>query len=186
MGDFFIGEVRAFAANRVPKQWESCDGQLLPLNSATRPLFTLIGNRFGGDGRLNFAVPNLNGRAPMGAGAGEGLTARALATSDGVETVLLGMEHYPPHNHAFCTAGGWADGPTANDSSIAWANVLGQGGKPTPVNVYHIAGLDLVALDAHSIQGYSCGEQGPHNNMQPFLPVLLCMAVQGIYPPRPD
>ena len=96
MSEPFIAEIRIFAGNFAPRSWAFCNGQLLPISQNTA-LFSLVGTTYGGDGRTTFGVPNLQGRAPMHAGNGPGLSSRRLGESGGVETVTLTETQMPNH-----------------------------------------------------------------------------------------
>ncbi|MFA7405775.1 MAG: tail fiber protein [Pelobacteraceae bacterium] len=185
MADPFIGEIRAFAFTYAPYGWATCDGQIMNItqNSA---LYSILGTYFGGDGRTYFNLPNLSGRAPMDAGAGQGLTARNLGETVGGATVSLSGSNFPPHNHGFNVM----SSPTVNaDKNTVSNNYLAKGGMVgrsfVPTFTYQpqpTAGTQLAA-DTVQQAGTATGPV-PHDNMQPYLPVLLCIAVYGIYPVR--
>jgi microcystin-dependent protein len=99
-----IAEIRGFAGNFAPRNWSYCNGALLSISSNTA-LYSLIGNTYGGDGRTTMGLPNLQGRVPMGAGTGPGLTPRTLGQSGGVEREKLSISEMPPHNHPATTTG---------------------------------------------------------------------------------
>ena len=99
MSEPFLGEIRIFPLNFAPRGWAACDGQLLPINVNTA-LFSILGTTFGGDGKITFGLPNLQGKIPLGAGAGPGLTPRNLGESAGTESVTLSLNQLPPHSHA--------------------------------------------------------------------------------------
>ncbi|MEX2335443.1 MAG: tail fiber protein, partial [Pseudohongiella sp.] len=94
----FIGEIRQFAGTFAPRGWQLCDGQLLPISNNTA-LFSILGTKFGGDGRNTFALPDLRGRAPMGQGSGPGLTPRKMGDRPGKESVGLQEAQMPSHSH---------------------------------------------------------------------------------------
>src|SRR5450755_2478105 len=100
MSNPFVGEVRAFPFNFAPKGWAFCAGQLLPLSQNTA-LFSLLGTSYGGDGKSNFAPPNMNGNAPLQAGQGPGLSLYDLGETTGSPTVTLLQSEIPSHNHSF-------------------------------------------------------------------------------------
>src|SRR5258708_21825573 len=99
MADAFVAEIRIFPFNFAPKGWAWCDGQLLPLSQNTA-LFSLLGTTYGGDGKSNFALPDLQGRAPMHPGQGPGLSLHDLGETGGSETVTLLESEIPAHSHA--------------------------------------------------------------------------------------
>jgi len=184
MADPFIGEIRAFAFTYAPYGWATCDGQTLqiPQNSA---LFAVIGNVFGGNGTTNFCLPNLSGRAPMNFGAGPGLTNRSLAETVGAATIPLSGSNFPPHNHGLNAVSNANAGlTTVANSYLSKGNFL-VSGKPRNESTYStsLASPAQLAADAVQQAGTATG-QIPHDNMQPFLPVLLCIAVMGIFPTR--
>lgn len=184
MSDPFIGEIRAFAFNYAPYGWATCDGQAMQIVQ-NQALYSLLGTYFGGDGRTYFNLPNLSGRAPMAVGAGPGLTPRSLGQSVGSTTVALAGSNFPPHSHGLNVV----STPNAGLTTVS-NNYLGKGGIPagkqfTPIKSYQTqpsAGAQL-AGDAVQQAGTATGPV-PHDNMQPYLPVLLCIAVMGIYPVR--
>lgn len=182
--DPFIGEIRAFAFTYAPYGWSTCEGQTLQVqqNSA---LFALIGNRYGGNGQTTFCLPNLSGRAPMAAGSGPGLTPRNVADQVGTASAPLATNNFPPHNHGFnaiSNANGGAT-PAANDYLSKGNAVVS--GKSKAIASYGTTLASPVQLAADAVQpaGTASG-QISHNNMQPYLPVMLCIAIQGIFPPR--
>jgi microcystin-dependent protein len=170
--DPFVAEIRIFGFNFAPKGWAFCDGQLLPLSQNTA-LFSLLGTTYGGDGKSNFALPNMQGNAPMHPGQGPGLSLHDLGETGGSETVSLLESEIPSHSHALM-----ASGQVAEDRTPA-GEVFG---KATGGNLYtaNLAGLVPMADQALAPAG---GDQ-PHNNMQPYLTLNFCIALQGVYPPR--
>jgi microcystin-dependent protein len=174
MSNPFVAEIRIFTAGFAPKGWALCDGQLMPISQNTA-LFSLLGTTYGGNGTSNFALPNLQGCAPMQAGQGPGLTLRDLGETGGEQTVTLVQTEMPAHAHTVLAAGG---APDSNDpGGNAWAS--GQKGFG---NFYAPAAGNNVAMGpfALSIAGGSL----PHNNMQPFLGLTFIIALQGVFPAR--
>lgn len=171
MADPFVAEIRIFPFNFAPRGWAWCDGQLLPLSQNTA-LFSLLGTTYGGNGKSNFALPDLQGRAPMHPGQGPGLSLHDLGESNGTETVTLLESEIPSHSHALR-----ASQQDATDRIVAGqlpATGIGVGMfAAAPGNV----GLNPVAASP------SGGDQ-PHNNMMPYLTFYFCIALQGVYPPR--
>src|SRR5580692_12728169 len=112
--DAFVAEIRIFPFNFAPKGWAMCDGQLMPISQNTA-LFSLLGTTYGGDGKSNFALPNLQGSAPMQPGQGPGLSLRDLGETAGEQTVTLLQTEMPAHSHGVqaAAAGGLAS-PAAN------------------------------------------------------------------------
>jgi microcystin-dependent protein len=175
MSSPFVAEIRLFAGNFAPKGWAQCNGQLLPISQNTA-LFSLVGTFYGGDGKSTFALPNMQGNAPMGQGQGPGLSDRFIGETSGESFVTLLDSEMPVHNHSLNGANahfGINPAP-APDQAISKS----QGGA-----AFTSATANLTQL---SFQGLSVtGSSFPHNNMQPFLTVLFLIAMQGIFPARP-
>ncbi len=174
MTDPFVAEIRIFPFNFPPKGWAWCDGQLLPLSQNTA-LFSLLGTTYGGDGRSNFALPDLQGRAPMHTGQGPGLSLHDLGETGGTETVTLLESETPAHSHAMRANSDVADlqapGPTRSLARSQNAQAY-----QTTVNA-SLASLSPQALAP-------AGGAAPHNNLQPYLAFYFCIALQGVFPPR--
>lgn len=171
MADPFVAEIRIFSFNFAPKGWAWCDGQILPLSQNTA-LFSLLGTTYGGNGKSNFALPDLQGRAPMHPGQGSGLSLHDLGETAGSETVTLIESEIPIHNHNLSVG-------SLNAQSITPANnVLARG---NPVKVYVPTGV-LAPMGGSAIAP-SGGDQ-PHNNMMPYLTMYFSIALQGVFPPR--
>lgn len=183
MADPFIGEIRAFAFNYAPQGWATCDGQILNITQNTA-LFSILSNTFGGNGTTTFGLPNLSGRAPMAIGAGPGLTVRNWGDKVGDATVSLTTSNFPPHTHGLNVVNNSnANSTTAANNYLARSGV--QSGKTFSGQNAYQSSPDTTRLAADAVQsaGTATGTV-PHNNMQPYLPVLLCIALSGIYPPR--
>jgi len=173
MSNPFLAEIRIFTGNFAPKGWALCDGQLLPISQNTA-LFSLLGTTYGGDGKSTFALPNLQGSAPMQAGQGAGLSLRDLGETAGVQTVTLLQTEMPAHSHGVqaATSGGLPS-PTNN----TWASGLkGHPGSYAPAT----ASTAQMNPFGTSISGGDL----PHNNMPPFLGLTLIIALQGVFPAR--
>jgi len=176
MSDQFVAEIRIFPFNFPPTGWAFCDGQLMPISQNTA-LFSLLGTTYGGDGKSTFALPDMQGNAPMQPGQGQGLSLRDLGEMSGVETVTLLQSEMPAHAHFF--GRGKAD---AGDSITPVASVWAQAGAGRGA-----AALYALTADA-AVNPLSLGVAGgglPHNNMQPYLTLNFCIALQGIFPQRP-
>jgi microcystin-dependent protein len=173
MADPFVAEIRIFPGNFAPKGWAFCDGQLLPLSQNTA-LFSLLGTTYGGNGKSNFALPNLQGRAPMQRGQGPGLTLRDLGESGGTETVTLLDAEKPAHSHMM-----QANGFPASFQIPAANRTLARSGNG---NAYQAGGGAMVSMAAGTLG--PAGGSLPHNNMQPYLAMNFIIALQGVFPPR--
>jgi len=173
MADPFVAEIRIFPFNFAPKGWAWCNGQLLPLSQNTA-LFSLLGTTYGGDGKSNFALPDLEGRAPMHPGQGPGLSLHDLGETGGSETVTLLESEIPAHAHAII-----AQVPPA-DTNLPTGAVLARTANATPY--LPPAGAPLVAMSPNALA--PAGGDQPHNNMQPYLTFFFNIALQGVFPPR--
>jgi microcystin-dependent protein len=173
MADPFVAEIRIFPFNFAPTGWAFCDGQLLPISQNTA-LFSLLGTTYGGDGKSNFALPNLQGCAPMHPGQGPGLSLHDLGETGGSDTVSLLESEIPSHSHALMSSN--QPGEDAAPAGEALARSVGAQLYQTTTNT----NLQQMAPQALAPAG---GGQ-PHNNMQPYLTMNFCIALQGIFPPR--
>ena len=173
MADPFVAEIRIFPFNFAPKGWAWCDGQLLPLSQNTA-LFSLLGTTYGGNGKSNFALPDLQGRAPMHPGQGPGLSLHDLGETGGSETVTLLESEIPAHSHALMCLPAPAD--TADNRNNSFARIIGASPYLPP------AGAPLVSM-ANQALAPAGGDQ-PHNNLQPYLTFYFNIALQGVFPPR--
>ncbi len=170
--DPFVAEIRIFPFNFAPKGWAFCDGQILPLSQNTA-LFSLLGTTYGGDGKSNFALPNLQGSAPMHPGQGPGLSLHDLGETGGSDTVSLIESEIPSHVHALNTYNDIGEDRIPN-STEAMA-------RSTGGNLY--ASPNALTQLSPSALAPAGGSQ-PHNNMQPYLTFYFNIALQGVYPPR--
>ncbi len=173
--DPFVAEIRIFPFNFAPKGWAFCDGQILPLSQNTA-LFSLLGTTYGGDGKSNFALPDMQGNAPMHPGQGPGLSLHDLGETGGSETVTLLESEIPSHTHAMRAHNldaADAQNPSPNTS-------LAQSAQGFAYQSVINANLTLMAPQTLPPAG---GDQ-PHNNMMPYLTLNFCLALQGVYPPR--
>lgn len=168
MSEPFIAEIRIFAGNFAPRGWAFCDGQTLPIAQNTA-LFALLGTTYGGDGRTNFAVPNLQGRAPMHPGQGPGLTSRRLGELVGADTVTLTESELPSHNHPLNATSVEAD----QDRPIVHRPATADG------DLVYGTGTETAMLPTNP----SGGSQA-HNNVQPYLAVYYIIALVGLFPSR--
>ena len=174
MADPFVAEIRIFPFNFAPKGWAWCDGQLLPLSQNTA-LFSLLGTTYGGNGKSNFALPNLQGSAPMHPGQGPGLSLHDLGEVGGTETVTLLESEMPLHSHTLRGNFNTAD---VNDPSPARSLAASGTGFLYQSNT----SANLVQMAPQALT--PAGSSFPHNNMQPYLTYYFNIALQGVFPPR--
>jgi microcystin-dependent protein len=164
MAEPFLSEIRIMSFGFPPKGWALCDGQLLPINQ-NQALFSLLGTTYGGDGRVNFGLPNLQGRAPIHVGSGHTLGERG-----GEQAHTLSISEIPTHVHSAMAAGATGDSPLPTGNFLAQ-----ESRKP-----YAPADNNLVALAPGSL--VNVGGSQAHLNMQPFLVLNFSIALQGIFP----
>jgi microcystin-dependent protein len=168
--DPFVGEIRIVGFNFAPVGWATCDGQLLPISQNTA-LFSLLGTTYGGNGQSTFALPNLQGRAPIHAGQGTGLTPRSLGETGGQSTVALTAAQMPAHGHQALSVSTAAT--RTSPAGNVWAS---SGTRPYSNQVPNV----VMAPGALG----STGGTAPHNNLQPYVTLLFIIAMQGVFPPR--
>lgn len=171
MAEPFLAEIRIMSFGYAPQGWALCNGQLLPINQ-NQALFSLLGTTYGGDGRVNFALPELRGRTPISFGSGH-----TLGEAGGSQSVTLNQSQLPTHAHV-------SNGSSANASTVApTGNVLAKGNaNNNPINYYSASISNLVAMNPASVT--NVGGSQPHLNMQPFLALTFCIALIGIFPSR--
>lgn len=162
MAEPFLSEIRLMSFNFPPKGWALCDGQLLPINQ-NQALFSLLGTTFGGDGRVSFALPDLRGRVPIHVGSGHTLGERG-----GEQAHTLSIVELPTHTHVM------------NGSSTPAETNVPTGAYLAQVNNAYTAEANLTALSSAAVT--NAGGSQAHLNMQPFLTLSFCIALQGIFP----
>jgi microcystin-dependent protein len=178
MSQPYLGEIRALSFNFAPKGWALCNGQLLSILQ-NQALFSLLGTQYGGNGVNNFQLPNLQGRAPLGYGAGPGLSNYVIGEVVGTETVTLLTSQMPQHNHLWAANNGAGDVPSPNGNFLAGAII------PTDKvaqKTYAAPGGVTVPLNTNMLA--ATGSNQGHSNMQPYLVISFCIALQGIFPSR--
>jgi microcystin-dependent protein len=167
VSDPFLSEIRIMSFAFAPKGWALCNGQLLPINQ-NQALFSLLGTTYGGDGRVNFALPDLRGRAPIHVGSGHTLGERAGEQAHSVTGGEL-----PTHDHVAHATTAQADqnsnspGPTRMPAQSNFSFLYG-------------AAANLQPMEPGSLS--TVGGSQAHLNMQPFLTLNFCIALQGIFP----
>jgi microcystin-dependent protein len=164
MAEPFLSEIRLMSFVFAPKGWALCNGQLLPINQ-NQALFSLLGTTFGGDGRVNFALPDLRGRVPIHVGSGHTLGERG-----GEQAHTLSIAEIPQHTHVLSGTS------TAGTALIPVGNLLATANLPA----YHLPDGNLTAMAPESVA--NVGGSQAHLNMQPFLTLSFCIALQGIFP----
>lgn len=173
----FLGQILMVAFNFAPQGWALCNGQLLPI-AQNQALFSLLGTMYGGDGRTNFALPNLQGRVPIHQGNSAGTSNYVVGQSSGVENVTLLVNNLPAHSHtANCST---MLGTNSDPANNFWAEANTGGKKPTATPAYATSANALMAPTAIGPTG---GGQ-PITVVQPYLCVNFIIALAGIYPSR--
>jgi microcystin-dependent protein len=175
MSSPFLGEIRVFGFNFAPRGWALCNGQLLPISQNTA-LFAILGTTYGGNGTSTFALPNLQGSAPLNVGQGPGLTDRVPGEIGGSADVTLTNSQMPSHSHALQCSTNLAD------QHAAAGNIPAPGVARRGQNFYASTGGANPAMQS-SLVGLAGGSL-PHNNLPPFLALNFCIALQGIFPAR--
>jgi microcystin-dependent protein len=180
MSDQFVAEIRIFPFNFPPTGWAFCNGQLMPISQNTA-LFSLLGTTYGGDGKSTFALPDLQGNAPMQPGQGQGLSLRDLGELSGVESITLLQSEMPVHTHSLQAVNANAD--LADPGGAVPAKGRYSTGTQSGAIAFYQTAAPNVQMNFQVI-GIAGGSL-PHNNMQPYLTLNFCIALQGIFPARP-
>jgi len=172
VSDQFVAEIRIFPFNFAPTGWAFCNGQLLPISQNTA-LFSLLGTTYGGDGKSTFALPDIQGMVVVQPGQGPGLSLRDLGEVSGSETVTLLESEIPAHAHALRVSpdDGDLSNPTASRSL---ARSIG--------GFAYASGSPNTTMAPQALA--PAGGSVPHNNLQPYLVLNYCIALQGVFPPR--
>jgi microcystin-dependent protein len=166
MAEPFMSEIRIFSFGFAPRGWALCDGQLLPINQ-NQALFSLLGTTYGGDGRVNFGLPNLQGRAPIHMGSGHTLGERG-----GEQGHTLSIAEIPEHVHVLNASTTVATTNTPGNTLVT--------GQSTASSLYASGASGLVAMSPAAVA--NVGGSQAHLNMQPFLLLNFSIALQGIFP----
>lgn len=194
MSEPFTGEIRIFAGNFAPRSWAFCHGTLMDIGQHTA-LFSLLGTNFGGDGRVNFGLPDIQGRVVVGAGQGVGLTNRPVGHRGGTDNVALSQQQMPTHSHhphtqthtslKACTANGVNHEPNNGDYlAVCYGDETESQGdwySESDNNLTEIGGVQT----SSSTVVHNSGGSTMHYNKQPHLGLHYIIALQGLYPSRP-
>lgn len=171
MADPFVAEIRIFPFNFAPRGWAFCNGQILPISQNTA-LFSLLGTTYGGNGQSTFALPDLQGSVALHPGQGPGLSLYDLGQIGGSDTVNLLQSEIPAHSHTLRGNNTLGDNPAPAGHALArYANAYQQNSTQ-----------NLVLMNPAALP--PAGGSQPHNNLQPYLTLNFCIALQGVYPPR--
>ncbi len=171
MSEPFLGEIRMFGFNFPPQGWAACDGQILPI-SQNAALFSLLGTTYGGNGTTTFALPDLQSRVPIQQGQGTGLAAYSAGQAGGAESVTLLPAQMPAHNHPVHASNGPAEARRPDGRVPARASTDSYVAEPD----------DSTIMNAKMLG--NAGGNDPHANIQPYLVLNFCIALQGIFPAR--
>ncbi len=177
MTDPFLAEIRMFGGTFAPRGWALCNGQLMAISQNTA-LFSLLGTTYGGDGRVTFALPNLQGSTPMQQGQGPGLSQRYLGELGGVPYVTLINSEMAMHTHTALAVDAGGDNTTPANNTWAQARTS-RSGDP----LYSVGAQPNLMMAPQAV--LPTGGSQPHNNMPPYLVVTYIIALQGIFPQRP-
>ena len=173
MSDQFLAEIRIFPFNFPPTGWAFCDGQIMPISQNTA-LFSLLGTMYGGDGKSTYALPNLQGSAPMQSGQGPGLSDRVVGETGGSDFVTLIETEIPAHSHGLM-----AQNTPLGGSVLPEGNTLN---RPASGFLYDATNVNPAMMAPETLA--PSGGDLPHNNMMPYLTLNFCIALQGIFPSR--
>jgi microcystin-dependent protein len=174
MSDPFVAEVRIFPFYFAPMGWAFCNGQLMPISQNTA-LFSLLGTTYGGDGKSTFALPNLEGSSPMQQGTSTTGTTYDLGQPGGSDFVTLTQNEMPSHGHPI--------NGNINPSNLAAPSPARSFARASPGQAYTATLTNITQFALNAIQPN--GGNSPHNNLMPYLTLNFCIAMQGIFPPRP-
>jgi microcystin-dependent protein len=172
MADPFVAEIRPFGFNFAPRGWAQCDGQLLPISQNTAP-FSLLGTFYGGDGKTTFALPKLQGSAPMNQGQSNGTSDRVIGEAAGTPTVTVLESEIPLHTHSLNAVESTATARQPPDQMFAVGEAI---------SFYQTSNQPNTTMNPGMLA--PAGGSLPHNNMQPYLTLNFCIALQGVFPPR--
>ncbi len=171
MSEPYLGEIRIFGFNFPPQGWASCNGQTLPISQNTA-LFSLLGTTYGGDGVTTFALPDLQSRVAIHQGQGAGLSAYSAGQAGGAESVTLLPGQMPVHTHPVHASNSPAGAHGPQGRTLARAGT----------DIYAAAPDTSTVMNAGMLG--DAGDNDPHPNIQPYLVLNFCIALQGIFPAR--
>jgi microcystin-dependent protein len=171
MSDQFLGEIRIFPFNFAPTGWQQCNGQILAISQYSA-LFSLLGTNYGGNGTSNFALPNFQGSVPVHHGQGAGLSPYVVGQTGGSTTVTLLQNQAPTHGHTF-------SGDSSAKKELSNVTNAAPAGSATPVYSTVAPNVQMAATMLAT-----AGGNLPHDNLQPYLVLNICIAMVGIYPSR--
>jgi len=174
----FLGQIQPFGFGFAPRGWAQCNGQILSIAQNTA-LFALLGTMYGGNGTTTFALPNLQSRVPTHFGTAPGGSSYFQGEQGGEETITLNISEMPAHNHTFSGTTDGANNISPQDGAVL-AKVFHRGG--TTPDFYYAPDTTPQPLNNASISMF--GGNLPHTNIQPYLTINWCIAVQGIFPSR--
>lgn len=174
MTEPYIGEIRMFGGNFAPAGWALCDGSILQV-SANEALFSLLGTKYGGNGRTTFGLPDLRGRVPIHVGQGPGLTNRTIGAKGGGEDVTLTVNNLPSHIHA------WQASGTAGNTSVPTGKVLATAPEEHPIYSDNASSPGNMSSSAIASSG---GNSSSVDNLMPYLAINFIIALVGLYPSR--
>ena len=177
MTDPFLAEIRMFGGNFPPSGWALCNGQLMSISQNTA-LFALLGTTYGGDGRVTFGLPNLQGSTPIQQGQGGGLSQRYLGETGGTPNVTLINSEMATHTHTALSFDGAGDSTSPTNNTWAQSRT-GRSGDP----LYSTGQAPNILMNGQAVM--PTGGSQPHNNMPPYLTITFIIALQGIFPQRP-
>jgi microcystin-dependent protein len=187
MAEPFLSEIRIVSFDFAPRGWAFCAGQLLPISQNTA-LFSLLGTTYGGDGKSNFGLPNLQGCGGMGWGQGAGLTDRVLGETGGEAGVTLLANQLPSHLHSLLDNNGNPQIPGAEVGNLQTPATGGSVPAGTTLGAAAWNGgfssADSGLVDMAASNTTAAGSGIPHNNLMPYLTLNYCIAMQGVFPSR--
>lgn len=171
MSEPFLAEIRIVGFNFAPRGWAFCDGQILPINQ-NQSLYSLLGTTYGGDGRTSFALPDMRGRTPIHVGRSNGGAHHSEGEKSGEETHTLSVPEMPQHGHLTSGTSSPATTPTPGPADLPGQNA----GAP------YRAGATTQFMGTGTVTNVGGGQA--HDNMQPYLALNFCIALQGLFPSR--